>query len=450
MIRVLSALAVLLTAALFLLTTTAVGNARESVRVIGHDAGPQVVATADLYFALSDMDAQVANVLLIGREHNLGAGRDRALELYQQRRTEANAALLHATDLTGADPTERETIRDVLDGLGRYERLASEAILLDQQADHAAGPPPAAVLDRFRQANDLMRLELLPKAYNLTLESGTIVRKTYEDKRSAVLDARWALALVGLAALAVLAGLQRFLAARFRRRINPALALATLGTVVLLLAGTGMLSGIGSDLKSAKQQGFDPILSLSRARAISNSMHADESRYLLDPQRSDTYEQVYFEQAQSILYVDAGNLFDYRTKVTETADAYADNPLAVDFLGFLGDEGRAGLTLQDAPLERVLPAYEAFQLRDGRMRQQKVAGQVRGAIDLRMGALAEDFDRYDRGMVDLIRMHQQTFDDAIASADDRLGGWTMFPPVIALIIAALVFAGVAPRLAEYR
>ena len=32
----------------------------------GHDAGPQAVATADLYFALSDMDAQVATVLLLG------------------------------------------------------------------------------------------------------------------------------------------------------------------------------------------------------------------------------------------------------------------------------------------------------------------------------------------------------------------------------------------------
>src|SRR5690606_36435438 len=51
--------AVIAVALLFTAATTAIGNAREGLTVIGHDAGPQFVATADLYFALSDMDAQV-------------------------------------------------------------------------------------------------------------------------------------------------------------------------------------------------------------------------------------------------------------------------------------------------------------------------------------------------------------------------------------------------------
>ena len=67
-IRALAAVAVLAIGGLYIVANIGVGNARDSLRVIGHDAGPQVLATGDLYFALGDMDAQVASILLTGRE----------------------------------------------------------------------------------------------------------------------------------------------------------------------------------------------------------------------------------------------------------------------------------------------------------------------------------------------------------------------------------------------
>jgi len=66
-IRALAAVVVLAIAGFYIVTNIAVGNARDGLRVIGHDAGPQVLATGDLYFALSDMDSQVASILLTGR-----------------------------------------------------------------------------------------------------------------------------------------------------------------------------------------------------------------------------------------------------------------------------------------------------------------------------------------------------------------------------------------------
>ncbi len=57
-----------------------------------------------------------------------------------------------------------------------------------------------------------MKLDLLPKAYNLTLDNGTLVRHTYEDKRSAVLMGRTGLLVAGVALLATLAGFQPYLA----------------------------------------------------------------------------------------------------------------------------------------------------------------------------------------------------------------------------------------------
>jgi hypothetical protein len=453
-IRVLTLAAVLAVAALLAVAGSAVGAARDGLQVIGHGAGPQVVATGDLYFALSDMDAQLANVLLIGREQNLGIGRAQALTRYERRRAQADQAALQASALAGRDRSGQRTVRAVLDGLGRYERLASRSLLLDEQADHAAGPPPQQVIDVYRQATDLMKLDLLPKAYNLTLDNGTIVRRTYEAKHSAVLDGRLWVAAAGLASIALLLGLQVFLSRRFRRLINPALALATLGTLGLVVVSVGLLSVEAGQLHKAKLDGFDSILALSRARAISNSLSADESRYLLDPGRADTYEQVYLDKSQSILYVPADNLDSYYAKVDTNVAAYRAHRSA-GFLGFYGEEARhVPADRQGDAVGVVLAAYQRFQQDDRRLRQRAGADRRRDAIGIRMGRTAgssiHDFDDYDRALVSLIGAHQSAFDRAIRDGDGALSGWNWLLPGAAVVIAALILAGVRPRLSEFR
>src|SRR5690606_38038315 len=229
-------------AALLAVLTVAIGNARDSVQAIGHDAGPQVVATGTLYFALSDMDAQVSNVLLIGRDHDLGIGHDESLRLYERRRAEADAAAVQAAQLAGGDPALRRTVQEVLDGLGRYERLVGRAMELDRQAAHPPGELPKQVVDAYREATDLMKLELLPKAYNITLDTGAQVRQDYETKRSAVLTGRSWVAVTGLVALLFLVATQLYLTRTFRRVLNPPLVLATLAALALTAAGAGLLT----------------------------------------------------------------------------------------------------------------------------------------------------------------------------------------------------------------
>ena len=137
-IRALAAVTVLAIGGFFIVASIAVGNARDGLRVIGHDAGPQVLATGDLYFALGDMDSQVASILLTGRESSPGA-RQQALRRYGQDRAIANRAALQAAELSAGDPTDQAAVRSILDGLGQYERLASRAMVLDEQANHPAG-----------------------------------------------------------------------------------------------------------------------------------------------------------------------------------------------------------------------------------------------------------------------------------------------------------------------
>jgi hypothetical protein len=444
--------------ALLAVLTVSVGNARDSVQTIGHDAGPQVVATGTLYFALSDMDAQVSNILLIGREHNLGIGYDNSLRVYEKRRTEADAAAVQAAQLAGHDPALKRTVEEVLDGLGKYERLVGKAMELDAQANHAAGELPPQVVDAYRQATDLMKLQLLPKAYNITLDSGAHVRQSYETKRSAVLAGRAWVALTGLLVLLLLIATQLYLARTFRRVLNPALVLATLGTVVLTAVGAGLLTAHAGHIKKAKEDGFDSILQLSRARAISHSAFADESRYLLDPGRADTYEQTYLDKSLSVIYPDLGdkpvNLENYYAGLEQKVAPYEPGRGSVPFLGFFGDEARTiGKGREADALAAVLASYRTVQRNDAEMRRLAASGNRSGAIDLRMGRTSgaiHDFDHFDQALSLLTAVHQDAFDEAIRDADGGLRGWNAVPAAGAAAIALLVLAGVRPRLAEFR
>ena len=436
-IRAWTALAVLAVAGLFATATVYLGDAGDGLRVIGHGSGPQVVATANLYFSLSDMDAQVAGVLLIGRDTGLGTGRDQALATYDSDRAAADHAVLQAADLARGDAAGQRTVQAVLDGLGQYERLAGQALKLNEQANHAAGPPPPQVTDLYRQATDLMKLDLLPKAYNLTLDSGTIVRRTYVAQHSAVLDGRWWIIGAGVVVVALLAGLQLFLARGFRRLVSLPLALATVGTLILVAVCAGLLTQEAAKLQTAKQDGFDSVLALSRARAISNSMSADETRFLLDPGRADNYMQVYLDKAQSILYLASG------TSLDKYYAGLAAHPAA--FLGFFGSEAaHVTLTGQRAAITDLVTTYDTFQADDQRLRG---GGDP---IGTRMSVSSRDFGTYDQALVALIHIHQKAFDQAIKDGDGALSGWNWLLLGSAMLLAALILAGVRPRIAEFR
>ncbi|MEV0613989.1 hypothetical protein AB0I81_11755 [Nonomuraea sp. NPDC050404] len=432
-IRVISGITVASLALLFAALAIGSSSARDGLRVIGRDAGPQVVATAGLYLALSDMDAQVANVLVMGNGYP--EQRRQALARYESQRAQANRSLLEAFELSGDNEAERRTVQSVLDGLGRYERLAGQALLLDEQAGHAPGPPPRKVVLTYRQATDLMRMVLLPQAYNLTLESGTIVRATYDQKAVMVPLLRGAVLAAGLLALGCLIWLQVFLARRFRRVFGPALLAATVTTALALFFGASVLAQDHEALRTAKSAGFDSVLTLAKARAISNSMQGDQSRYLLDKERADTYEHTFLDKSLSVIYYNAGNLTAYHRAVGAGGK---------DFLGLLGPElvGRQGA--------QTFEAYRSFQAADAEFRRMATGGRANEAVAERLGPVTTAFDSYDRTLVDLSKTHEKVFSGAIATGEGALDNlWRLLPYAIGLI-GLLVIAGVWPRLKEYR
>ncbi|MFI7131952.1 hypothetical protein ACIBQ1_40185 [Nonomuraea sp. NPDC050153] len=424
-LRTLTGLSLVTLALLLAAILAGAGSTGSGLRTIGHDAGPQVLATTGLYRQMSEMDALVAETLLLGREY--GPQQQADLTGYDQRRLEISESLLKAYRLALDDPTEQRTVESLIEGLGRYERLATQARLLDVQAGHTAGQPPDHVVEAYQRATDLMHRELLPQAYNLTLETGTIVRRAHAAERSTTSLARAAVVVAGLLALICLLILQAYLTRRFRRVFAPALMVATVLTAAGLVTGTALLNQQGEALEQAKRHGFDSVLTLTRARAISKTMHGDQSRFLLDRFRKDTYEHTFLDKSRTIVAVESTSLPDYQGK------------LNANFQGLLG-----GLTGEDR--DRVFAAYQRFQQADARMR----AMPAEAAIKFWDGELTQAYERYDKVLEELIRRYESDFERAIDNGDGALETLWRWVPAGLTAGALLILVGIWPRLREYR
>ena len=120
------ALVVLLTCGLGLLTGM-VSAALDSgfTAIGGHDA-PLVEQSNALYYAVSDMDAQVGNVLLTGSDPALAADQQQDLALYASDQQQAEQDLQQVAVTAAADPAAQRAVSSVL--AARYRRLVNPAL----------------------------------------------------------------------------------------------------------------------------------------------------------------------------------------------------------------------------------------------------------------------------------------------------------------------------------
>jgi hypothetical protein len=446
-------LAAVLTAAAVL--GSVLSSARSGIDDIGHRDAPQALRTADLYFALSDMDAQVANLLLLGADPDYAAQRRQTLTTYDQRRAQADADLQQAAEAAAGDPAAHRAVQTVLDQLGQYEADVARAQLLEDQAHAPAGKPSADALAAYRQATDLLRQQLLPAAGQVTAASSATVDHTYTAERDAISAGWWWILTSTVVALAALVLLQRLLAVRFRRLVNPALALATLLTLVTGSAGLLLASRAGDHLVVAKSNAYDSVIALGRARAVAYDMNADESRYLTDPTRAAAYEQTFLDKSQSIAGLDGATLDSYDAKLAQAADRHRADHHAVPFTGYLGAElGNITFPGEQDAAEHLLTAYQQYEKDDRTLRGLRDQGRLKDAVTFDTGTAPgqsdADFEQLSQAFDEVLTINQDAMTRAVTAADDDLGPAVAGVGGAALAVAVtLTVLAVRPRLREF-
>jgi hypothetical protein len=420
----------------------------------GQRDAPEVNAATGLYFSLNDMDAQVANMLLVGGDARLADDRSQDLAIYARDRLTAYQDLQQAAITEAGSASAQRQLRSALDGIGQYEALAAEALLMDQRAASAAGSAPAASLGYYRQATALMQTGVLPAVASLTSVSAANLDATYQRAWTTARVGIIVVVITGLAALAVLVALQAYLAVRYRRLANPALIAATVVTLGLAAAAASQLGAEAGHLRVAKQDAFDSILALTQARAVSYDANADESRYLVDQGQAAGYQQAFLAKSQRLAAVGDVGVFGYDAALAADIDAYRADSADVRFGGYLGAEFR-NITFpgERAAAVRTLLAYQVYE-RDDRMLRALAKRNLAAAVAFDTGTAPGQsdwaFNRYDAALSSVISINQDAFASAIQAGQRGAGGWNgAFPAAAAAMIAALIIIGVWPRIAEY-
>ena len=451
---------VVLAMAVAALTVGLFGQLHAEFSVMGQTDESEAIATTSLYFYLTDMDGSGADVLLVGRDAALttaGQTDNRYYtDVYASDRSNASKYLDRAVVAETGNAAAEQQLNVVAAQLGQYEALIADAELLSQQAHDAAGKPSAAVSADYNQATRLMQSDILPAVRNLASSSESGLNASYgAEKTNAISGVIWTV-VIGVLLVAALVALQVLLAVRFRRLVNPALALATvLAMAFTAVAGTRFYAEY-THAHVARFDSFTSIQALSMAKAVSNDANADESRFIVDPVRAAQYQQAYLDKSQEIVNVGNNITYaEYLPLLNADIAAYQRNNSDIRFGGFLGQEFR-NITF---PGERqvavnALLAFRVYET-DDRILRAMTKTNLAQAIGYDINVAPDDsdgaFNAFANALQSDININSAAFTQAVADGQGNVGGgFLAVAALAALVIASLVYVSVRPRLAEYR
>jgi hypothetical protein len=409
---------------------------RNAMQTVGKDSAPSIIAAQHIKSALADMDADAVNELL-GAPGAMGE----SVKAYESRRVEASKALITAAENITYGDSERVPIQTLQVGIGTYERLVQRA-----RDQHERGD--AKFVAAYGDAAKLMDDTLLPAADALDKANNEVLERGYEGQSAYSIAAQTFLVISGLLLLGVLVAVQMFLTRRTRRTFNRLLVVAT-----LVVAGTAQyaMSALGEErhqLKIAKEDAFTSIHALWRARAVSYWANSDESRYLLDPSHATDHENDFFKKAGALATLPR------TTTLGDIANAERGGVHVDGFSGYLADELN-NITFpgeREAAVDTLL-RFEEYLAVDTQIRKFERGNKHADAVELCIGTKAGQsnwaFDRFDKALGATLDINQSAFDAAVAEGFSALSGMEIKASVLAVVIAVLIFLGLAARIKEY-
>jgi uncharacterized integral membrane protein len=312
----------------------------------------------------------------------------------------ASAALTEASRNAPEGRTQ-DSIQQLAAGVAEYAGLVATA-----RANNRQGLPVGAAY--LNTASTLYRDQLLPQTQSLFQTAQKDVTGGYGDARSTVWVSFLILLLALLLVTLVLA--QRQLSRLTHRTFNVPLVVATLATVVLVLTAGGVLIAQRTHLHRADRDGSTPVAQLAEARILALRERGDEALTLAARGSGGAYED------------------DFKTTASQLSGAL----------------GRVGTSTAQQHQNAYVAAHQQVRkLDDG--------GDYDDAVKLSIGAATTaTFSSLTSTVGTALDDRKQAFTDEIDAAGRGLTLLTVLGPLLALIICALMVAGMRPRLEEYR
>lgn len=414
----------------WIVTTLVLAWNGHAVQTIGKDAVPSIVAAERIRANMADMDANAANAFL-----GAGSEVEASRKQYEQERKELASDLITAAQNITYGDEERVPIVTMVERLQLYVGGIETA--------RWRGFPVG--MRFYRPASRRMHTELLPAAASLDAANFTHLDTVYEAHRARAGTERGLLVLAVLLPVTVLLATQIWLMRRTQRIFNLPLLLAT---GLHLLFGLWLLSSVNrarADLKVAKEDAFDSLHALWKARAVAYDANGDESLFLLDPENAAAYEHSFHAKSAQLL--------NLPLSAQRTADSVIANRAGSS--GYLIDElNNITFAGEREALEEIIRRYQTYLDIDGKIRALERAGKHRAAVALCIGSREGEsnwaFDRFNAALGSAIEINQREFQAAVSHASGGLLRLPYLAPVIAAIAAGLAAYGLHLRLLEYR
>ncbi|KUN88140.1 hypothetical protein AQJ64_04180 [Streptomyces griseoruber] len=452
-LRLLRAATVLLTGALAVLLLVAGLTTLGTWGGVADRDAPRTTSAADLDLALNDMDAQAANILLANGD--AGQGRlktpyEKAVGFYGDARRRIGHDLRTLAVAAQGSRADEKTVETLTDDFAEYQELIGRALAND---DHHGGRP--AALTDYRRATGLLRTRLLPAARTLVSSNDAAFDAAYSSARHTLATRLDAVLALGALLLAVLGVLQWYLARRFRRILNPGVLAATFCTLFAVVLGAQLLSTSAEQLRVARRDAFDSVVALSRARAVAYDANADESRYLLDPQRRGQYADAFLAKSQQLYGLKGATLATYDARLAATWQTYEGDHQDLRFTGeFRRELDNITFPGERAAAEKTVETYAVYQRDDRKIRALLAAGKEREAVEFCMGwqpgTSNTHFGAWMAALDRVEGINRAHFTSSVEDGRSALGDllpWAAGLLCVAMVLTAL---GLRPRLAEFR
>jgi hypothetical protein len=377
---------------------------------------PLSLDARQMYQSLADADVTAATAFLSGPDESLAARQRYAADISQ-----AAADLSVLRDAAGpAGQPLQASLAAVAAGLPAYTGYIAQA-----QTEYALGYPLTG--GSFMQvASGEMHVTLLPAARAVYTRQNAAL--TTQSAQASGLPWIAVTAALGLAILAVLYRVQRWLGRRTHRVVNSGLLLASAALAVALLWLVAAFAVARSDLSQAAGQGSVPAELLARASIDAQEIRGDEVLNLISRSGDATFVAD-SRAARATLGPGPGTL------LTGAAGAAP---------------GRAGSRWAQAAGQQATAWYAVSDRGYALDARAQYAAETALVTGSGPGAAEPPFARLESDLSRGIAADQVVFDRSAAGGRDAFGGLAAGIVVAALIMAVASAWGLARRLAEYR
>ncbi|MGK8520977.1 hypothetical protein ACRS6B_05185 [Nocardia asteroides] len=390
-------------------TAATVGERQRSLDVLLYDTEPNAHSAHRLYTSLSIADAAASTAFIAG-----GLEPQAVRDRYTQAMGEAAAELVTQSDgAAGPDAAHDPDARlrtGIVTGLPVYSGLVETA-----RTNNRSGYPVGAAY--LSEASNQMQTTLLPMAEELHNHRSAAVTAA---QRNHVRPPWPAIGLLILT-LGVLVWVQRDLARRWRRVLNPGLLLAS-AAMLILLAWTVIAGSVSAaSMIDARDDGAVPSSRLTESRILAQQARAAETLKLVRRDATGDYDRT------------------YDADIERLADLIGDYP---------------GSAPAADDVRNAVPALARWRVAHQRMNNALAKGDFNSAATVTTGPGSADataqVEALDRSLEQGIAETRNTLRDEISQAArvlDFLGAGAM---VLGILAAVYVGLGMWPRLREYR